>query len=401
VTRCDVVVLGAGPAGSAAAAVLAHRGLAVHVLERARFPRFHIGESLLPMTLCALDELGIALDPDEHQHKAGARFLDETTGQTQTYWFSDTLPGTPDHAYHVVRSRFDAILADHAAACGARIEFGVRARAVEVGPDGVRVETEGTCGPIEARYLVDATGQQALLARRNRTLVKIGDFGRAAAFVHYEGLSDAARAEIEPHGNIQILRTPTGWIWAIPLAGRRLSVGIVAKEGPVTRDDVRAAVASSPLLTRWTEGARPGEPVLVGDYSFLNRAPHGPRFTCVGDAACFLDPVFSSGVTLALLGARRAAERIADAFERGDEADPALLAPHAEHMKRAYQAFYLLIHRFYHTAIFENLFFSVDPDPAMRRGLVTMLAGDVWRDDNVFQNLLFASRHAGAARLIV
>ncbi len=119
-TTTDVIVIGAGPAGSAAATVLAERGIDVCVVERERFPRFHIGESLLPATLSALDRIGVRLDPDEHQYKAGARFLDESTGQEQTYWFHDTLPGTPDHAYQVERALFDGILADRAIRAGAR-----------------------------------------------------------------------------------------------------------------------------------------------------------------------------------------------------------------------------------------------------------------------------------------
>ncbi len=394
----DVVVVGAGPAGCAAATVLANRGLTVVVLERERFPRFHIGESLLPATLSALADLGVALDPSEHQHKAGARFLDETTGQEQTYWFSDTLPGTPDHAYQVERAVFDRILADRARAAGASIRFGVRVTAAEVGDDAVRVETDEET--VLARFLVDATGQKALLARRGRTLRRIDDFGRAAAFVHYSGLCDEALAEIEPHGNIQILRTDRGWLWAIPLAGRRLSVGLVSAAGRISAEALEAAVDASPLLRRWTLGAERTEPTFVGDYSYVNLRPHGRRFACVGDAACFLDPVFSSGVTLALIGATRAARIVADALARGEEADPDLLADHAAHMKFGYRAFYLLIHRFYHTQIFENLFFSQDPDPIMRRGLVTMLSGDVWRDDNQFQNLLFASRRIDPTRAI-
>ncbi|RMG94542.1 MAG: NAD(P)/FAD-dependent oxidoreductase [Deltaproteobacteria bacterium] len=397
-TTTDVIVIGAGPAGSAAATVLAERGIDVCVVERERFPRFHIGESLLPATLSALDRIGVRLDPDEHQYKAGARFLDESTGQEQTYWFHDTLPGTPDHAYQVERALFDGILADRAIRAGARVTFGAKVTDVHVDDDGVSVRTDA--GDVRGRYLLDATGQNALLARRRRTLRRIHGFGRAAAFLHFSEIPDAALDEIEPHGNIQILRTPFGWIWAIPLRGRRLSVGVVAAEGRISEQDVRDAVATSDLLRRWTRGATATEPTLVGDYSYVNTEPHGARFGCIGDAACFLDPVFSSGVTLALLGATSAAEAVGAALARGDEADPDLLADHAARMKLGYRAFYLLIHRFYHTAIFENLFFSEDPDPLMRRGLVTMLAGDVWREDNVFQNLLFASRRVDPSREI-
>jgi 2-polyprenyl-6-methoxyphenol hydroxylase-like FAD-dependent oxidoreductase len=239
---------------------------------------------------------------------------------------------------------------------------------------------------------VDATGQDAFLARRDRTTVRVDDFGRAAVFTHYASLGDESLEALGPDGNIRVLMHDDGWSWVIPLPSRRLSVGTVTRRRKANEDALEAVVAASPMLGRLTRGARPIGTTVTRNFSYRNAQAAGSRFACVGDAAYFIDPVFSSGVALALLGAEHLVDHLATALEGGTEDDPTLTLSLQAHMSHAYTCLGALVHGFYHTRMVKNLFFARRPDPAMRSGLITMLTGDLWRDDNPFQNALLASR---------
>lgn len=386
----DVVIVGCGPAGSTAANLLRQAGKDVVVLERERFPRFHIGESLLPIDLPLFDRLGVRLDGAGYHFKQGAEFWDERTGDFAFFSFADGMEGTPPHAWQVDRAEFDHMLARAAIARGAQVRFGATVTAIDVEDDGVRVAANGE--ELRARFVFDATGQDAFSARRARTVSPIRELGRAAVFTHFEGLAPEVRAEIEPQGNIKVLLVEDGWHWLIPLVGGRLSVGLVKWRGKLDEAALDAALAASPLIQRLTAGARRGPTRTIANWSYKNTQLAGPRWACIGDAAAFLDPVFSSGVSLAMLGAERAVDLLVPALAAGAESDPHLMAPWAAHMQPAYDAFEQLIRRFYHTRMVHHLFFAAEPDPALRRGLISVLAGDVWRRDNPFQAMLQASR---------
>lgn len=387
-----MVIVGAGPAGSTAANLLAQAGHSVVVLEREQFPRFHIGESLLPIDLPLFKRLGVAMEGGAYHFKQGAEFWDERTGEFAFFSFADAMAGTPSHAWQVERAQFDHMLAEQARARGAEVRYGEVVTAIEVGADEVRVTSDRDV--YVGRFVFDATGRDAHLGKRDRTIAPIRELGRAAVFGHYEGLAPGVLAEIEPQGNIKVLIVEDGWHWLIPLIGGRLSVGLVKWRGRVDEEAFDAAVAASPLIQRLTAGARRSRLQSLADWSYRNTAPSGSRWLCIGDAACFLDPVFSSGVSLAMLGAEAAVDRLVPALAEGTEADAALMAPWSEHMRIAYESFEQLIRRFYHTRMVSHLFFAAEPDPALRRGLISVLAGDVWRTDNPFQNMLQASRLA-------
>ncbi|HEY0135772.1 MAG TPA: NAD(P)/FAD-dependent oxidoreductase [Nannocystis sp.] len=386
----DVIIVGCGPAGSTAANLLAQAGRDVLVLERESFPRFHIGESLLPIDLPLFDRLGLEIDARDFKFKQGAEFLDERTGEFAFFSFADALPGTPSHAWQVERAVFDDTLARQAIARGAQVRFGEAVTGIDIETDEVRVRTAS--GEHRGRFLFDATGQDAWLARRARSVAPIREIGRAAVFTHFEDLSPAAVAEIGSQGNIKVLMVEDGWHWVIPLIGGRLSVGLVKWRGKLDEAALEAALAASPVIQRLTAGARRGPTRTIANWSYKNLRPHGPRWSCIGDAAAFLDPVFSSGVSLAMLGAERAVDLLLPALASSTEADPGLMGPWSTYMQPAYDTFEQLIRRFYHTKIVAHLFFAAEPDPALRRGLISVLAGDVWRRDNPFQTMLETSR---------
>lgn len=388
----DVIVIGGGPSGSTAAHLVARSGARVLLLEKAVFPRFHVGESLLPCDVPLLERLGVdVLQRSESLTKMGADFFDESTGQYARYPFSDALAGTGDRAFQVDRASFDLALLERAQEAGVEVRQGCEVREVERAPDAVWVRAgSDRC---RGRFLLDATGQDALLARRQRSKRAIKAFGLAAVFQRYEGLGAQAASELEADGHIRIFFLPDGWIWAIPLGAGQLSLGLVTREQGTSPRRLDAEIERSPMLSHWTRGAHPvGAPRRMGSFSFYNDRAFGERFASIGDAACFLDPVFSSGVSFAMLGAEHAADRLVEALGDGAEGRADLMRPHAAHMNEAYTVYATLIRSLYERRLLPGLFFSRDQDAELRRGLTSVLAGDLWRADNRFQQRLCASR---------
>jgi flavin-dependent dehydrogenase len=391
--RYDVIVIGAGPSGSTAANLLAQQGISVLTLERQVFPRFHIGESLLPIDLPLFTRLGLDASTQGFVRKAGAEFLHEAIGGRMTYTFADALPGTPDHAYQVERSVFDHWLARRAEEVGAEIHYDERVVECDVQEGHVSVTT--TAGSYEARYVVDASGQDAFFGRRDKSVEMIEDFGLAAAFTHLHDVDPGVERELlhDAGGSIRILYVEKGWCWLIPLGGRRVSVGLVSRVKGLTPEWLDEQIASSPFVSGVARGARrPKRPVLFGSFSFQNKRHHGARWTTLGDAGCFLDPVFSSGVSLGMLSGELLAHVLAQALKAGTEAAPDLMDDHQRHMGVGYNVFATLIKTFYHSDLLHDLVFSKDQDPALRKGLTSVLAGDLWRTDNPFQNMLMGSQ---------
>ena len=405
----DVIVIGGGPAGSTAAGLLAQKGFSVLVLEKDHFPRFHIGESLLPCDLPIFERLGVDPGQAGFLFKAGAEFLDERVGGHAVYEFSDALPGTPDHAFQVDRATFDHWLLKRSQELGATVREGERVIEVltpENGgdPSGVTVKTTATHATereqipdasYRARYVVDATGQDAVIGRREKTTRPIEDFGLGATFTHYEELDPAIDHElcVTARGTIKVLFVDDGWVWAIPLGGRRISIGLVTRRRGVKGEWLADTIAASPFLTRVTAGAkRVRKPNVLASWSFHNAKQHGARWTCTGDSACFIDPVFSSGVSLGMVGAADVADTLIEALATNDEARADLMDPHALKMMHAYTTFATLVNSWYHTSLLHTLFFSPEPNLEWKKGLTSILAGDVWRDDNAFQTMLLGSK---------
>lgn len=390
----DVIVIGAGPGGTTAAALLAEQGFRILVLEKDAFPREKVGESLLPALMPVLDRLGVKPNDDTYVYKRGARFVCEATEREQAFHFQQALTGRAKHAWHVDRARFDMQLRDRAVELGADVRHGETVTDAGVDTEQQLAWVETRTARFTARYLIDASGQSRLLARRNDAVVPYTQFGACSVYTHY----DNANTELlGPDFDIRIMLRPDGWGWIIPLPGKRLSVGIVAKEkiGPAFLDD---GLLAGPLCQRLTKGAVRCETKVVGNYSYANTVPCGPRFAAAGDAAGFLDPVFSSGVTLALRGAADLVDLLAPALRENREADASLLADYQLSMSRAYGTFAGLVERFYNTKFAESYFLGSDLGDELRRGVMSVLAGDVWRHDNTFQDMLLNSRRRPGRR---
>jgi flavin-dependent dehydrogenase len=385
-TVWDVIVVGAGPGGTTAAALLAGQGFRTLVLEKEQFPREKIGESLLPALMGVLDRLGIEPNDETYVYKRGALFVSESSNRQQAFEFSQALPGCASHAWHVDRARFDTQLRDRARELGADIRHGETV--VDAGADENQAWVETRTDRFIGRYLIDASGLSRLLARRKDAVVPYTQFGHCAVFTHFEN----ARTELmAPEFDIRIMLQPEGWGWIIPLPGKRLSVGIVAQR-KIDREFLDTTLLAGPTCQELTEGATRLATQVTGNYSYHNTAPSGTRYATTGDAACFIDPVFSSGVTLALRGAADLVDLLMPALRENREAEAGLLADYHVSMNRAYGTFAGLVERFYNTHFAESYFLGTDLGDDLRRGVMSVLAGDVWRHDNPFQDMLLRSR---------
>ena len=265
----DVIVIGAGPGGSTAAALLAEQGVRVLVLDKDEFPRPKIGESLLPGLMPVLERLGIEPRDDTFVYKRGARFVCEDTEREQAFAFAGALPGAAKHAWHVDRARFDALLRDRARELGADVRHGETV--TDAGSDAATAWVRTRTATHRARYLIDSSGQSRLLARRHDAVAPYDQFGACAVWAHFE---NAQTERLGPDFDIRIMLRKEGWGWIIPLPGRRLSIGIVARH-KITREDLDNGLLSGPLCTELLHGSTRLQTAVTGNYSYRNTAPSG------------------------------------------------------------------------------------------------------------------------------
>lgn len=378
----DVLVVGGGPAGSTVATLLAQHGLHVAVFEREHFPRFHVGESLLPANVPLFERLGChtALRQAGFLIKPGASFYDECEGRgTNTFTFQSTS-FQPAFAYNVVRAPFDALLLQHAAHSGASVyqQHTVRQPRIESDKVVVQVHTpHGARHEVQAKLLVDASGRSALLGSSLGQREPLPDLGKVAVFAHFQG---AQRDPAAPAGNIRIHIVRDGWIWWIPFADGTDSIGcvlharVVKERGGAMDRLFEAVLATSPRLTQWLAGAQRITPVhTAANFSYRVVPAVGDRYLAVGDATGFVDPIFSSGVFIAMRSAELAAEAILDAFHRQDFR-ARRFRPYAARTRRGMAPFLALIKRFYEPA-FLDLFFSPHPPVRLYRAVLWVLSG--------------------------
>jgi len=323
--KFDAIVIGGGPSGSTVAARLAQRGRRVLLLEKEHFPRFHIGESLLPCSMPLLEELGAMPAIREHGFlpKYAAEFVTADGSLTQRYAFADGLiPGAPS-AFEVDRAEFDHVLLKNAARLGVDVREGMAVTRFEITREGAEVTARDDAGAetrFKAQLLIDATGQTSLMAGKLGMREMDLSLKNFAVFSHFEG---AERHEGKREGDISVVLVPGGWWWVIPLAGGRTSVGQV---GPASMlrgrkpDEAyfHEQIAATPYLAKRLGQATRVAPVrTISDYSYVSKRLAGDRFVLVGDAGAFIDPVFSTGVYLGMIGAFRAAEAVDAALSAG------------------------------------------------------------------------------------
>jgi flavin-dependent dehydrogenase len=393
---CDIAVIGGGPAGSTTAALLAQRGYRVTVFEKDRHPRFHIGESLLPLNLELFEKLGV-LDriASIGMIKRSAEFYTEDAQTVeQVYSFGDAFDQRYPYAYQVRRSEFDEILLRNAQAKGADVREGWRVTAVDFQPDKVALavtDAEGQPVRVDARYLVDATGRDTFLAGKLGIKQRNQKHTSAALYSHFRG---ARRGAGESEGNIAIHWFAHGWFWFIPLLDGVTSVGAVCwpyylktrRTDPSTFLKQTIALCPS-LAARMRDAEMVAPATATGNYSYICDRMAGDRWIMVGDAFAFIDPVFSSGVYLAMSGAFKAAE-VVDRSLEDPSAAPALNREFDRRVRQGLRRFSWMIYRITKPAM-RYLMLNPGDTLGVKRAVISLLAGDVFRDGPVWWRLLF------------
>jgi flavin-dependent dehydrogenase len=373
---CDVLVVGGGPGGSTAAALLAGGGFSVVLVERELFPRFHIGESLLPANLLLLDRLGVhdALRATGPIAKYGAQFYDQEFDRGHTFYFRKNAT-LPNYGYEVKRAEFDTILLDHARGRGADVWQPAVAERPVLEEDGATVTV--TRGEerleVRARFLVDASGRDGFLATTLGRRERVPNLGKVAVFAHHRG---AARAPGIDEGNIRVVVFPDGWFWWIPFAGDVTSVGCVlhaktvrGREGAIEAlyDEMIARV---PRVAEGLRGATRITPVYrAANFAYVNRPVVGDRFVSVGDAVAFIDPVFSAGVFIAMASAELAAPLIARAL-RENRFRARRFRPYERRLWYGLRPFFRFIHKYY-----EPTFMEIFLQPRSTLGMLDAVTG--------------------------
>ena len=383
-TRCDALVIGGGPAGSTISALLAQRGRDVVLLEKSRHPRFHIGESLLPFNMPLFERLGVASEIKAiGMPKYGAEFVSPGHAQPVMFEFANALDNSFPSTYQVRRSQFDEILFRNAARKGARAIEGCRVTAVDFRPGGADVtarEEGGRERTWQARFVVDASGRDTFLASRLGMKARSPKHNSAAIYGHFAG---ATRLPGRAEGNITIFWFDHGWFWFIPLADGATSVGAVCwpyymkSRATEPRQFLLDTIALCPELTGRLRHARLVSPVTAtGNYSYSAGRATGVNYILLGDAFAFIDPIFSTGVFLAMHGAFIGADTVATCLDHPRRARRALAAYDAG-VRRGVSVFSWFIYRIM-TPGLRDIFMNPSNRFRLRDALLSVLAGNIF-----------------------
>lgn len=387
----DIIVIGGGPAGSTASTLTAQKGFSVLQLERDAFPRFKIGESLVPASFDVLERLGVLeqLQRSPFTKKYSVQFISSRGRASAPFYFSETDPSERSQTWQVLRSEFDQMLLDNARSQGVEVRENVVVKEILfVGDRAIGVRAQGADGEVRtlhARVVVDASGQRALLARQLKLLQPDPQLRMAAIFTHYKG---GVRGEGMDEGATLIAHTrnKNAWFWFIPLHDDRISVGVVGpieylikgRQGdPQKTFDQELAIC--PGIAPRLETAEQIEDIRVlNDFSYISRHLAGDGWILAGDAFGFLDPIYSTGVLLALRSGELAADAIVPALEAGDPSAERLRL-HEPRLRAGMRSFHLLVYSFYNRDFSFSGFLREYPEH--RQAIIDILIGNVFDRD--------------------
>ena len=388
--QCDVLVIGGGPAGCTAAALIAEQGREVVLLEKEQHPRFHIGESLLPRNLPILERLGL-----HHEVaamgivKPGAEFVSDETGTSVAYDFASSGDRKYGYSYQVRRADFDLALLNNARRKGACVREHTKVTAVELGGGGERsqviaIAEQGEELRFAPRLLIDASGREAFLASKLRLRRDNRRNATAAVFGHFRNV-EAHEGALA--GYISIHLTIAGWCWIIPLPDGITSVGFVGPSelfkyrGASLDDFFMHQLRSSKTVDARMLNAELVSPVMAAaNYSYCAARASGDNYFIIGDAFAFIDPVFSSGVLFAMTAGEYAAE-VAAVWLRRPRAGQALARRVEQRLRRSMKRLSWLIYRINHP-VFRDLFMHPRDILGIRAAIIGLLAGNLegrWR----------------------
>jgi flavin-dependent dehydrogenase len=403
---CDVLVIGGGPAGSTAAALLAERGYRVTLLEKARHPRFHIGESLLPANLPLLEKLGVAEAVKAiGMEKWGAEFVSPWHDHKQSFEFVDAMDKSMPMAYQVRRAEFDEILIRNASRKNARVVEGCQVQDVNFLPDnaGALVQArhdDGSTESVHARFVLDASGRDTFLGNRFKAKQRNKKHNSTAIYAHFSG---AERNSGKAAGNITIFWFEHGWFWFIPLSDGTTSVGAVTwpyylktrNKKSLTQFFQETIALCAPLSERLQHAQLTSPVEATGNFSYVCDRTHGSNYLLLGDAYTFIDPVFSSGVMLAMHSAFVGADTV-DTCLRHPKQAAAALRKFDSTMRIGPKAFSWFIYRVTNPTM-RNMFMGPSNIFRVKEALLSVLAGDVFGKTPIhgplllFKGLYYAS----------
>jgi geranylgeranyl reductase family protein len=379
----DVAIVGGGPAGSTAATLLAKAGRRVIVLEREKFPRFHIGESLLPFSTQAFDRLGVREKLDRtFIPKFGGEIISACGSRGVRFYFKGGYGSERDRAYQVTRSEFDKLLLDHSRETGAEVREETTVKNITFSDQDVKIDIEnsaGTRSTIAARYFLDCSGRQTVIGNFLNLKKSYDHLQKFSVFAHYENVDRLPGIDSTL---IRMVRGLDRWFWMIPLSETRISIGVVMDTAAFRATKLAPEVAlekfiaEQPLMLERMRNAKRVSPVYsAGDYSYRNKKLFGERWLLVGDAAGFIDPVFSSGVFMAIMSAEKAADTI-DAVLRDKSLKPRLFRQYARRVNRVMDVYLTFVSSWYSGKEFLEVFLNPTNTLQISAAVNAVLAGN-------------------------
>jgi len=400
----DVAIIGGGPAGSTAATILARHGRKVVVLEREKFPRFHIGESLLPYSMNAFERLGVQekLKPI-CMEKIGGEVASACGTRKVRFYFRTGFKLQQTKSYQVKRADFDKLLLDHASESGAEVREQTSVEKIDVTPDSVTLAVKSACGSseVKARYLIDCSGRNSVVGTHFKLRQSYQTLQKFSVFAHFEDVPLRDREELNL---TRLIRGGDFWFWMIAVTETRISVGVVTdtavfrKLNKTPEEALDHFIRKAPEMRERMLGARRVSQVYsISDYSYRNSRFTGDRWMLAGDAAGFIDPIFSTGVFLAILSGEQCADALHEIIDN-PRRKPAIFRNYEKRLNRVMNKYLRFVEAWYRPE-----FIEIFTNPVEHLNLVgavnAALAGNIgnsfalrWRME-VFYFVLFLQRH--------